>query len=209
MSTTLIRLFIIYFLTVFSFKLMGKRQVGEIQLSELVCAIFISELATMPIGDKSIPLVYGIAPTLFLVSSEVIISYLTTKSIPIKKAFDQTPDFLIIKGKVNQQALSKSRMTVEELLSELRQQGVGGPKDVEYALLEANGKISVLEKSKTDIDRALIIDGKINRAALSASNKNTTWLEHAVQKQGFNNISEVFLLTLSDSGVIYSVRKEK
>ena len=83
MSTILIRLFIIYFLTVFSFKLMGKRQVGELQLSELVCAIFISELATFPVGDKSTPLLYGIIPILFLVSVEVIISYATMKFISI------------------------------------------------------------------------------------------------------------------------------
>lgn len=209
MSTILIRLFIIYFLTVFSFKLMGKRQVGELQLSELVCAIFISELATFPVGDKSTPLLYGIIPILFLVSVEVIISYATMKFISVKRAFDQTPDFLIVKGKLDPKALSNARITVEELLSELRQQGVGGPHEVEYALLEANGKISVLKTGCADIDRALIIDGKINVKALSIAGKNQAWLEHTVKKQGFQNISEVFLLTLSDSGQVYSAKKEE
>lgn len=209
MFTNLIRLFIIYFFTVFAFRLMGKRQVGEMQLSELVCAIFISELATSPVNDKSIPLVYGIIPILFLVSSEVIISFLSTKFSPVKRAFDSTPDFLISRGYFNQRALKKSRITVEELMSELRQQGVGGPKDVEYAILEANGKISVIPKNPSGIDRAVIIDGKINRLALSAVNKDKRWLQKTIKEQGFKNISEVFLLTLSDNNEIFSVKKEK
>ena len=209
MFTNLIRLFIIYFFTVFSFRLMGKRQVGEMQLSELVCAIFISELATSPVNDKSIPLVYGIIPILFLVSSEVIISFLSTKFSPVKRAFDSTPDFLISRGSLNQKALQKSRITIEELMAELRQQGIGGPKDVEYAILEANGKISVIPKSPAGIDRALIIDGKLNSAAMKAVNKDKKWIQKKIREQGFKNTSEVFLLTLSDNNEIYSVRKEK
>ena len=209
MFITLIRLFIIYFLTVFSFRLMGKRQVGELQLSELVCAIFISELATSPVGNKSIPLFYGILPILFLVSSEVIISFLSTKSCKVKRAFDSTPDFLINKGTINQTALSNSRMTVEELMSELRQQGLGGPKDAEYAILEPNGKISVIPKNSVALDRALIIDGQINANAMKLIKKDKAWLNKTVKSQGYKSISEVFLLTLSDSGDVYSVKKEK
>lgn len=209
MFTNLIRLFIIYFFTVFAFRLMGKRQVGEMQLSELVCAIFISELATAPVNDKSIPLIYGIIPILFLVSSEVIISFLSTKFTPVKRAFDSTPDFLISRGRFNQKALKKSRITVEELMSELRQQGIGGPKDVEYAILEANGKISVIPKSPSGIDRAVVIDGKINSNAMTATGKDKKWLKVKLKENGFKNISEVFLLTVSDDDEVFSVKKEK
>lgn len=209
MFITLIRLFIIYFLTVFSFKFMGKRQVGELQLSELVCAIFISELATAPVGDKSIPLLYGIIPIVFLVSSEIIVSFLSTKSAKVKRAFDSTPDFLINKGIINQKALAKSRMTVEELMSELRQQGLAGPKDAEYAILESNGKISVIQKNAGGLDRALIIDGEINSNAMKVLKKDETWLKKTIKDCGYTNISEVFLLTLGDNGELYSVKKEK
>jgi uncharacterized membrane protein YcaP (DUF421 family) len=188
---------------------MGKRQVGELQLSELVCAIFISELATAPIGDKSIPLLYGIVPILFLVSSEVIISYLSIKFSPVKRAFDYAPDFLINDGKFNQQALKKSRVTVEELMSELRQQGTGTFGEIRYAILEANGKISVIKKDSEGLDRALIIDGKINDNALRNCNKNEKWIDKTIKTLGFKNTEEVFLLTLSDNGEIYSVKKEK
>jgi len=188
---------------------MGKRQVGELQLSELVCAIFISELATVPVSDKSIPLFYGIIPILFLVSSEVIISFLSTKSGKVKRAFDSSPDFLINKGIINQTALSKSRMTVEELMSELRQKGIGGPKDAEYAILEPNGKISVITKNSSALDRALIIDGHINPCAMKVLNKDERWLLKTVHSCGYSNISEVFLLTLSDSGDVYAIKKDK
>ncbi len=224
MFPSLIRLFIIYFLTIFSFRLMGKRQVGELQLSELVCAIFISELATLPVGNKSTPLIYGIIPIIFLVSSEVIISFLSTKFVSVKKIFDSSPDILIDKGTLKESALLKARMTVEELLSQLRQQGVSNISEVYYAILESNGKLSIIQKSEykpltphdsniqvseNGVDHAIIIDGKINQAAMTAVGKKEEWLIKEVKKQGYQKIEEIFLMTLDESGNIYTVRRNK
>ncbi len=224
MFPTLIRLFIIYFLTVFSFRLMGKRQVGELQLSELVCAIFISELATIPVGNKSTPLVYGIIPIVFLVSTEVIISFFSTKSATVKRIFDSSPDILIDRGVLKESALSKARITVEELLSELRQQGISNISEVYYAILEANGKLSIIQKAEnkpvtpsdssinvaeSGIDHALIIDGKINKAAMKIIGKNEEWLYRLVKKEGYESVAEIFLLTVDDGGNVYSSRRQK
>ncbi len=224
MFINLIRLFIIYFFTVFSFRLMGKRQVGELQLSELVCAIFISELATAPIGDISTPLIYGIIPIVFLVSCEVIISFLSIKIPFFKKIFDSKPDILINKGEINPKALTRSRMTVEELLSELRQQSISSISEVQYAILEANGKVSVLPKSnlkpltpsdmniqsdEEGLERAIIIDGKVNSTAMKSANKSEKWLHSTLKKEGFKSVDEIFLLTVCDNGKIFYVRKNK
>ncbi len=224
MFPTLIRLFIIYFLTIFSFRMMGKRQVGELQLSELVCAIFISELATIPVGNKSTPLIYGIIPIVFLVSSEVIISFMSTKFSLVKRIFDSSPDILIDKGVLKESALSKARMTVEELLSELRQQGISSISEVYYAILEANGKLSIIQKaeykplspidtstkvSENGIDHAVIIDGKINKAAMKTVGHGESWLKKEIKKQGYDKVEEIFLLTVDDSGNIYTSRRKK
>ena len=203
---------------------MGKRQVGELQLSELVCAIFISELATLPVTSKSIPIIYGVIPIIFLVSSEVIISFLSTKFPLIKKAFDSSPDILIDKGVLKESALLKARMTVEELLSQLRQQGISNISEVYYAILESNGKLSIIQKAEykplspsdenksvceKGIDHAVVIDGKINKEALKAANKTEKWLCREIKRQGYKDINEIFLMTIDENEGIYSARRTK
>ncbi len=222
MLVILTRLFIIYFITVFSFRVMGKRQVGELQLSELVCAIFISELATLPVGNKSTPLIYGIIPIVFLLSSEVLISFLSTKVPFIKRIFDSAPDIIIDKGELKPKALSKTRMTVEELLSELRLQGAPNIENVYYAILEANGRLSIVLKAdaqplspndckiKADecgIDHALIIDGKINTSALDAVQRDEKWLLKEIKKNGYQKPEDIFLFILDDGGNIFITRR--
>lgn len=203
---------------------MGKRQVGEMQLSELVCAIFISELATLPVGNKSIPLIYGIIPIAFLLSCEVLISFLSTKLPFIKRIFDSAPDIIIDKGELKPKALSKTRMTVEELLSELRLQGAPNIENIYYAILEANGKLSIVLKSdnqplcpkdcnistsESGIDHAIIIDGKINACALNAVQRNEKWLLKEIKKQGYKSVDEIFLFVLDDGGNIFITRRNK
>jgi uncharacterized membrane protein YcaP (DUF421 family) len=197
--------------TVFFFKIVGKRQVGELQLSELVVAIFASELATAPITDKSISILKGIIPVFFLLSIEVGISFLSIKLPFFKKAFDSSPDMLIEKGKLNQKALTKARLTVEELLSVLRLQGASNISDVNYAVLEGNGKISVVLKSDgtSGISRGVIVDGKVNGMCLKKMGKNEKWLEKFLKEQGVESSKDVFLMTIDDDNNIWYEKKEK
>jgi uncharacterized membrane protein YcaP (DUF421 family) len=202
---------------------MGKRQVGELQLSELVCAIFISELATLPIGDRSLSLLSGVLPIVFIVSCEVLVSFLSTKFRSVKRTFDSSPDILINKGVLQEKTLARVRMTVEELLSEIRQEGASGISEVYYAILEASGKVSLILKNEyapvsrmngdgtpqSGMDHAVVIDGKLNHAAIKSSGKKREWVEREVRKMGADGVDDVFLFTVNDSGDVFLARRSK
>ena len=148
MVTVLIRTAIIYLLLLLALRLTGKRQVGELQISELITTFMISELATSPIQDLSIPLIYSIIPIVFLLCAEIILSFLATKSKKLKKLFFGDPSFIIKNGKLDQDELGKLRIGINEFLWELRIKDVSDIDDVEYAILEQNGKLSVFLKSE-------------------------------------------------------------
>lgn len=120
MFPILIRTLIIYIILIASIRLTGKRQVGEMQLSELTTAFLISEVAAAPLSDPDIPLIYAILPILLLVSLEIIISFITTKSLFFKKMFEPPPTVIISNGKLNLHALNKQRLSADELISSLR-----------------------------------------------------------------------------------------
>ena len=125
MASILIRTILIYLLLSFSLRIMGKRQIGELDASELVSTLLISELAAIPIDDPDIPLFNAIIPMLFILSLEIIISTLKNRSEKIKSVLDGNPIYIIYKGKILQNALKENRISINELLSEMRIQGIG------------------------------------------------------------------------------------
>lgn len=222
MTGLFLRLFIIYFLAIFSIRLMGKRQIGEMQLSELVSAIFISELATYPVNNVNIPLIYGILPVLFLVSFEVVLSFLSIKCKLFQKAFDSKPSILIRKGELDQKELKKSRITLDELLSQLRLKGAATLSQVYYAILEPNGQLSVIQRSsavppsaslmsmkppETGIDHAVIIDGVFNEKSIKLSGKTDRRIKDELKKHNITNPKGVFVMTIDDGGSTNIIRK--
>lgn len=224
MSVLVLRLLVIYIITVFSMRMMGKRQIGQLQLSELVSAIFISELATYPVTNSDIPLTYGILPVVTLLALEVLLSFLSVKIPLIKKIFDARPAYLIKKGKVMQDELLKSRVTIDELLSQLRQKNCPDISKVFYAILEPNGQLSVVPKAteipparkelsidipEEGISHAVIDDGKINESALNDVCQDAHWLNQTLSNIGKKNAGEIFILTVTDDGSIFIEGKEK
>lgn len=212
MATVLIRTAIIYVLFTFAIRLMGKRQVGEMQLSELITTFMLSELAINPIQDISIPIAYSIIPLIFLFTMEVITSFLVTKLPFFKKAFMGTPSIIIRAGVLDQKELARLRISISELLSELRLKDVSKIEDVDYAILEQNGKLSVFlkdnKKASTGIAHALIQDGSINHSDLNESGKSIYWLEESL-KQRKLRVEDVFLMTLDDTNNINIIKKEE
>ena len=148
MATVLLRTVIIYFIFTISVRLVGKRQIGELQLSEFVTMLMLSELAINCIQDISFPMSYSLLPMIFLLCSEVIISFLITKSRKMKNLFLGAPNIIIKEGILNQNELAKQRMSINELLSELRLKDIDDISKVDYAIIEPNGKLSVFEKKK-------------------------------------------------------------
>ena len=209
MATVLLRTIIIYFVFVFAIRLLGKRQVGELELSELVVTFMLSELATVPIQDSSIPLSYVLIPLVILIAFEIISSFLVTKSKAIKKVVIGNPSYLICKGVLNQQELGRLRMSISELMGELRQKNAGDISEVDYAILEENGKLSVfLKTDSSSVSHALICDGEINQSNLKIAQKNETWLNEYLKTHNLE-LKKVFLLTCDDNDTINIIIKEE
>ena len=144
MGVSFVRTVILYFLVVASLRIMGKRQVGELQPSELVVAILASDLAAIPMQNSRIPLLAGIIPILTLVVLEVFISFAVTKSKKVQRVVTGIPSVLIHNGKVMKEEMERLRFTDEDLKEELRIAGADNIKEVQYAILETNGKLSVI-----------------------------------------------------------------
>ena len=215
MATVLIRTIIIYFIFIFSIRITGKRQIGELQLSELVTTLMLSELAVNSIQDISIPISYSFIPMIFLLCSEVIISFLVTKSKKMNKLFYGTPNIIIKEGIINQKELKRLRMSVNELLSELRLKDIDDVSTVDYAILEQNGKLSVFEKKKVGerVDKsqfcyAVITDGVISETDLTYLRFDKNWVESKLKKKGLT-VDKIFLMTVSPDGKTNIIVKEE
>lgn len=207
MVTVFIRTLIIYFLLIIAIRLLGKRQVGELELSELVLTFMLSELATVPILDFSVPISHALIPIIVLVASEIISSFLVIKSPFVKKILNGNPSYIIKHGKINQKELARLRMGLPELLGELRLKDVGDVGDVDYAILEENGKLSVFEKDKSPLAHALIIDGEVVRSNLDLVSKDEKWLLSYLKKHKLE-LKNVFLMTVCDNNNINIIMKE-
>ena len=208
MAAIFIRTLIIYIMISVAIKFMGKRQIGELEVSELVSTLLISEIAALPIADQDIPLLNAIIPLFLLVCLEIIVSFTKNKSEKIKRAIEGKPAFIIYQGKLNQDVLAENRISVNELLSEMRIQGVGDIRDIYYAILEPNGKLSIIQKNNENkIAHALIIDGYLDEHTLSALGYGAEWLEKELLKRKMHK-SDIFLMTVDDAGDTYIIRKE-
>lgn len=206
MFPVLIRTFLIYITLVASIRLTGKRQVGEMQLSELITAFLISEVAASPLADPDIPLVYGIVPILLLISLEIVISFITTKSVALKRMLAPPPTVLIQNGKLDLKALGKQRISAEELVSSLRLKDIGDISDLNFCFLEHNGQISAF-KCGDALTLPLIIDGNINANSLSLIGKDEAWLKAKLISDR-RRVNDIFLMT-SDGNSAFYVEKEK
>lgn len=222
MMVIFFRTVIIYLILILVLRLMGKRQIGELQPSELVTTLLLSQIASQPILAQNVPIAYGIIPVFIVVCLEVIFSFIMTRVPFLKRLFVGKPSILIDKGKVDTKELLRVRVTVEELMSELRSHGVGNPGDVYYAVMEENGSISVLMKAKSDtvrrndleldvkdagISRLIISDGVVNVENLKKLGKNEMWLKKQLTQNNLD-IKDVFMMTCDDNSQIYTVKKQ-
>ncbi|MBR7033546.1 MAG: DUF421 domain-containing protein [Clostridia bacterium] len=214
MAIVFIRTVFIFFVLIVSMRIMGKRQVGELQISELVVTFMLSELAVLPIADRAVPVSLALVPILTLLSSEVILSFLETKSNKLKKLLGGEPATLIRKGRLDADELSRHRIELEELLAEMRLAGVFDISDAEYAILEENGRISVKPKAirspvsaedagimakERGVARALIVDGELNGKTIEAAGLGEDAVKKALEKNGAS-LRAVFLMTADDAG---------
>ena len=224
MMTAFARTVILYFLIMIGLRLMGKRQIGELEPSELVLTMMISDLATVPMQDFGIPLLEGVIPILTLLSLSMLMSQWSLRSLRFRALVCGTPTVLIRNGQLQQEAMRKNRYTLDELLEELRSQGFSGIGDVKYAVLENSGQLSVLPVAAqqpptaaqlgmevTDdvtLPLVLINDGRLLRKNLTARGLDEAWLQKELKKRRLSSPRQVFLLTVDEKGSVFCVKKE-
>lgn len=215
MFIVLIRTAILYALVVIIMRLMGKRQIGELQPFELVIAIMISDLASLPMQDTRLPLLHGIIPIITMLMLQILISEIQLKSEKVRKIIDGTPSILIRRGKINIKQLKNQRMSINDLMVGLRLQGYLNIDDVEYAILETDGQISVIPKEpysplvkqdlninskQSELPICVIMDGRINNRNLDEANKTLSWLKNRMEENNISDEKDVFIAFTNSRG---------
>lgn len=196
MFSIFIRTVIFYILLNILLKIMGKRQIGELEVSELVSTLLISEIAAAPLTDGDIPILYSIIPILLICATEISIAFIKNKLPRVKRAVEGRSVYIIYKGRLRQSVLSENRISINEILTEMRIQGIGDIADVEYAILEQNGKISLFKKSD-NLVHVLITDGAFNKYEMDELRLTEG---DVTEMLGGWAVSDVFLFTINDDG---------
>ena len=223
MVIALLRTVILYILIIAGIRLMGKRQVGELEPSELVLSLIIADLASVPMQDYGIPLLTGVVPILTLLSLTMILSVLTMKSVRFRALLCGRPSIVIQNGSLDQREMARNRLTLDELLEELRGKGYTDLSAVKYAILETNGQLSVLPYanqkppaardlkvtvSELGLPRVLVSDGRLMEHNLKALGHDRPWLDKQLAQRGCRDLSSVFLLLADEADGIYLAKKE-
>lgn len=223
MAIGFLRALILYMIVIFSVRLMGKRQIGELQPSELVITILVSNIATLPLEDFSIPLMMGIVPILSLVCFEVLMSWGTLKWRRLRRIVSGSPKIIVRDGKIDQHVLRELRFSLDDLMTSLRGSGVFDVAEVQFAIVETTGSISVYPKfyarpmtnedaGKHGTDEnppdVIITDGVVIEHGLNAAGLSERWLERLLQKKQLR-VQDVFLLTARSTSDYHLIRKEQ
>lgn len=223
MAIVLIRAVVLYIVITFSLRLMGKRQLGELQPSELVVTILISNIAAIPVEDISVPMIMGIVPILTLVCLDVVMSGVMLKSAKIRKLMIGSPRIIISEGKILQKEMKRLRYSVDDLTEAMRNQQIFDISEIQYAIVETNGKINFLLKkdyqpaekqdvkaggSTNDPPSVIIRDGIRDRDQLKIIALGEDWLTKILRENGISE-SRIFLMTADKNGNYDIVEKEK
>ena len=199
-----VRCIIIYVLLTFAMRITGKRQIGELDVGDLVSTLLISELAAIPIDDPDVPLLNAVIPILIIVSLEIIISALKNRWRPLKKAVEGRPVYIIYKGRLLDEALVNNRISINELLAEMRGAGIFDISEVEYGIIEQNGKLSLFKKTDTAFAHTLIADGEIMTETVKRLHAEGV-IKKALKD---TDAEDIMLLTVDDSGAVNTIRRE-
>lgn len=222
MLATLIRTIIIYILVLLTMRLMGKREIGQLQPFELAIAIMIADLASVPMSDTGIPIFNGIVPIIGLLIMQMLISYINMRSLVLRSIISGKPTILIYRGKIDEKSLKKEKITLNELQERLRQNGTFSLGDVEYAILETSGQLTVIQKPEKrtvipedlqitpeyeGLPYDLVLDGKVMSDNLKVLGKDYNWLKKQVEKFKMKP-EEALIVTYDGKGQIFCQKKE-
>lgn len=217
-----VRSIILYIIVLVVMRLMGKREIGQLQPFELAIAIMIADLASIPMSETGIPIINGIIPILGLLVMHLLISYINLKSMKIRALICGKPSILIYRGKINEEVMRKERFTINELQERLRGNNISDISDVEYAILETSGQISVIEKPNKrpsipedfnimpeyeGLSYDLVVDGQVMYENLKILNKDYNWLKKEVNKFKIEP-KDALLVTINGKGDFFCQEKD-
>lgn len=224
MFISLIRTIILYICVIAALRMMGKRQIGELEPSDLVITILISDLAAIPMQDTGVPLLSGVIPIVTLIILEIFMSFWALKSRIIRRLLNGRACIVIRKGKLEEDKLRQMRITCDEILEALRQNNIESVSQVKYGVIEANGKLTYVLKNPyrpltaqmmpnvvsedSGLPLVIISDGKLVPQNLKNLNKEFADIQKQLHKHGISRIQDVLLMTLDDCGNLFLQAKE-
>ena len=223
MPMTLLRTVLIYALLLLAMRLLGKRQLGELELSELVVTVLVADIAVRPIVEENAPFFSSLAPLAVLFGSEYLISLMSLRSAKLRTLLFGKPSILISHGKIDQGEMKRNRFTIDELMQELRNQGVQDIQSVDYAVLETSGALNLLLKvseqpltpsqlgltlPEPGYATILINDGRTLSGNLRRVGKDERWLQKVLKEQGIRRAQDVYYLQINDAGDISLQEKD-
>lgn len=222
MTISLIRTVLLYIVIIAAVRLMGKRQISELQTSELVVTLLISDVAAIPMQDTGQPLVSGFIPIVVLVICEIVISALMVKSGKFRRLICGRPIVVINDGKIDRKEMRRLRLSTEDLFEDLRQKDIFSIEDVAYAIIETNGKMSVIKKPDkgtptagmlgiavpdTGIETVVVSDGVISDFSAKLCNKSRAWVEGVLKGKNVE-LKDVFIMTANTKGDFNIIKKD-
>ena len=224
MATAFFRTVILYLLLIAGLRLSGKRQIGELEPIELVLTLLISDLASVPMQDFALPLFNGVIPIITLIALSTLFSAISLRNVRFRDLVCGQPALVIVDGKLRQETMRRNRLTLDELFEQLRGQGITDLSDVKYAVLETNGRLSVLPRSPLQpvtpeqlgldvqdnvfLPIILINDGRVLTDNLRQAGRDDRWLVQELHRQGIARSQDVFLLSVDQQGAVVCLRKE-
>jgi uncharacterized membrane protein YcaP (DUF421 family) len=219
-----LRSLVLYIVVIIAMRIMGKRQIGQLQPFELAVAIMISELASVPMQNTGIPLINGIIPIMTMLAAQILISFISLKSVKARTVICGKASLLISAGKINEEVFRNELYTLNDLLEQLRSKDIYNIADVEYAILETNGQLSVIPKASKkkvtpeDLNITgkyeaptidLIIDGRLLEKNLKPANLDRSMLEAELNKLGIKSINDVFFASIDYNHKLFCQEKDK
>ncbi|TLS39272.1 DUF421 domain-containing protein [Pseudalkalibacillus caeni] len=216
--TIILRTVVLYYAIIVIFRLMGKREIGQLSILDFVVSIMIAELAVLSIEDPKTPMVNTLVPMGILVLIQIAMAFISLKSEKMRELIDGKPSVLIDRGKIDEEEMKKQRYNFDDLLAQLRQKDVASVSDVEFAILEPSGDLSVIKKEKNNkeikaeelLPLPLILDGKVQEEHLKKINKTSLWLRQELKKLGHRDIKRISFCSLHRNGTFFiDLKNEK
>ncbi|WP_028775580.1 DUF421 domain-containing protein [Shimazuella kribbensis] len=225
MVSLILRTIFIYFFILLMMRLMGKREIGKLSIFDLIVSFMIADLSAMLIEDKQLALLMGIAPILTIVGLQILLSFIMLKSRNIRHLIDGEPTVIVQHGKILDNVMAKSRYNMDDLMMQLREKNISNIGDVEFAILETSGKLSVFPKTKkhpvTKEDLNLrnlktfhppipvVLEGKVLEEGLEQLGQNRFWLKKELRKKGYKELQDIFYVSVNYEGKLFVDAKDK